>query len=228
MAWPPPAYPLDTNKVNSLAQINDHPDAHNDLADSINQIVPEVNTVRSRVTAVENALPGKASTGSVAAVNARVDAANASRVAHVSSASSWVTAPAITFSQDIGGTSYDPTLPGTQFQIRHGIAHVEFNGTLAGDVFPGGGVASQGPITFDATALPNPRFSARNAVGQLTIVGGSGGPDWIGIVVVLSINGPWGIRVGSAQAGTASTGLLLSTGTAVTGQLTYRTTEADT
>lgn len=228
MAWPPPTYPLDTNKVNSLAQINDHPDHHNDLAGAINNIVPEVNTVRNRITVVENALPGKASTGSVAAVNARVDAANASRAEHVQSVSSWVT-KSITFSQDVSGQTYNPTfLNGCQYQIRHGIAHVEFDGTLTGNTWPGGGVTSQGPITLNGSQLPNPRASTRNAIGQLTIVGGSGGPEWTGLVVVLSINGPWGIRIGAEQAGQASTDLQLSVGTTVTGQLTYRTTEADT
>lgn len=53
MAWPPPNIPLPTNKLNTTPQLDDHPTAHNRIAQAINDTVGEVNSLRSRVAPLE-------------------------------------------------------------------------------------------------------------------------------------------------------------------------------
>lgn len=88
MPFPPTDHPAPVNKTNATAQVNDHPEHHNVLAQNLNDTVEQLIVERGRITSNTQAISTKADSSRVDALETEIDANTAHRVNGWSSSSS--------------------------------------------------------------------------------------------------------------------------------------------
>ena len=134
MAWPPPVF--DTTFDNADPQLDDHPNIHNQINESLNT------DFRPQIDANAAGIAGNAS-------NISDNASNLA--AHEST--TWLPFTAVL---TWGGQPPEngPITGPMQYRVRHGVAYLEMSDASIGSNFPGGPSNDTGDMSMSLTGAP--------------------------------------------------------------------------